>query len=148
MELNYILDSLKDHNLEPALTWVSQHHESLEKQNSSLEFKLHRLHFVNLLQKGESAQTEAINYARTHFYKFVRRHEKGNLVLKYLNMFFLTNTVNLHSQIVLIVNKTWKLIISHYIECVKSILKIIQTQLYYIYYIIVLYYVMKNFFKP
>lgn len=81
MELNYILDCLKDHNLDPALAWVTNHRESLEMQNSSLEFKLHRLQFISLIQKGENTQTEAINYARTHFYKFVHRHEKGNYIV-------------------------------------------------------------------
>lgn len=77
VELNYILDCLKSHNLDPALAWVTNHRETLEMQNSSLEFKLHRLHFISLIQKGECSQMEAINYARQHFYKFVHRHEKG-----------------------------------------------------------------------
>ena len=32
--------------------------------NSSLEFNLHRLNFIKLLQQGSSMQTEALKYAR------------------------------------------------------------------------------------
>lgn len=49
----------------------------LSNQNSSLEFKLHRLQFIGLIQEGAARQNEAIQYARTHFSQFVRRHEKG-----------------------------------------------------------------------
>ncbi|KAH0808360.1 hypothetical protein GEV33_014435 [Tenebrio molitor] len=75
-ELNHILDSLKNKDLEPALAWATAHHDSLEAQNSSLEFKLHRLKFIELLKQGASHQTDAISYARIHFRKFVLRHEK------------------------------------------------------------------------
>ncbi|VEN42587.1 unnamed protein product [Callosobruchus maculatus] len=75
-ELNHILDCLKNKDLEPALAWATAHHDSLEAQNSSLEFMLHRLKFIELLKQGALYQTEAISYARTHFRKFVRRHEK------------------------------------------------------------------------
>lgn len=76
-ELNHILDRLKNKDLEPALAWATVHHEELEAQNSSLEFMLHRLKFIELLRKGATHQTDAICYARTHFRKFVHRHEKG-----------------------------------------------------------------------
>lgn len=76
MELNYILDCLKDHDLEPALAWATIHRDSLVAQGSSLEFKLHRLRFIDLMKKGLPGQTEAINYARLHFHKFVQSHEK------------------------------------------------------------------------
>ncbi|XP_044259857.1 E3 ubiquitin-protein ligase RMND5A [Tribolium madens] len=75
-ELNHILDSLKQKDLEPALAWATAHHDALEAQNSSLEFKLHRLKFIELLKQGASHQTDAISYARIHFRKFVLRHEK------------------------------------------------------------------------
>lgn len=77
-ELNHILDRLKNKDLEPALAWATVHHDELESQNSSLEFMLHRLKFIELLRKGATHQTDAICYARTHFRKFVHRHEKGN----------------------------------------------------------------------
>lgn len=76
-EINHILDCIKRKDLEPALAWATLHHESLEAQNSSLEFKLHRLKFIELLRQGTAHQTDAISYARIHFRKFVLRHEKG-----------------------------------------------------------------------
>lgn len=45
-------------------------------QNSSLEFKLHRLHFIRLVQQGPSKQREAILYARQNLTQFVGRYEK------------------------------------------------------------------------
>ncbi|XP_075223460.1 required for meiotic nuclear division 5 protein souji [Lycorma delicatula] len=75
-ELNRILDCLKRRDLGPALEWARSHRETLEAQNSSLEFKLHQLQFIGLIQKGSSCQTDAINYARTHLSQFVQRHEK------------------------------------------------------------------------
>nr|XP_018898843.1 PREDICTED: protein RMD5 homolog A [Bemisia tabaci] len=74
--LNSILDSLKQKDLTQAFDWAREHRESLEAQNSSLEFKLHQLQFISLLQKGTTGQNEAIAYARTHFSQFVGRHEK------------------------------------------------------------------------
>lgn len=102
-ELNFILDCLKQRNLEPALEWAKKHREALLAQvgiscshifilhllnftfgilfyiflqNSSLEFKLHRLHFIRLVQQGPCKQTEAILYARQNLTQFVGRHEK------------------------------------------------------------------------
>ncbi|XP_049763052.1 E3 ubiquitin-protein ligase RMND5A [Schistocerca cancellata] len=75
-ELNRILDSLKGQDLQPALEWAQAHRESLDAQNSSLEFKLHRLRFIDLIQRGPGGQKDAIRYARTHFQQFVNRHEK------------------------------------------------------------------------
>lgn len=72
------MDSLKNHDLEPALMWATAHHDSLEANNSSLEFKLHRLKFIELLKQGFIYQKDAIAYARTHFHQFVDKHEKGN----------------------------------------------------------------------
>lgn len=63
--------------MEPALVWAVAHHDNLEAQNSSLEFKLHRLKFIELLRQGAAYQTEAIAYARMHFREFVHKHEKG-----------------------------------------------------------------------
>lgn len=77
-QLNHILESLRNKDLEPALAWATVHHTELEEHNSSLEFMLHRLKFIELLRKGPTHQTDAICYARMHFSKFVRRHEKGN----------------------------------------------------------------------
>lgn len=74
--MNKILDCLKQRNLEPALEWAKNHREALLAQNSSLEFKLHRLQFIRLVQQGPSSQAEAVMYARKNLTQFVSRHEK------------------------------------------------------------------------
>lgn len=75
-ELHKIWEAILEHNLTPALEWATQHSTDLEEKQSSLEFKLHRLAFMQILNGGVQAQTEAIYYARTNFAKFVSRHEK------------------------------------------------------------------------
>nr|CAH7735718.1 unnamed protein product [Callosobruchus chinensis] len=92
-ELNHILDRLKNKDLEPALAWATAHHDNLEAQNSSLEFMLHRLKFIELLKQGALYQTEAISYARTHFRKFVRRHEKDIQTLMGM-LLYIPNGIN------------------------------------------------------
>lgn len=45
-------------------------------QNSSLEFKLHRLYFISLLMGGTANQREALQYAK-NFQPFALNHQKG-----------------------------------------------------------------------
>lgn len=75
-DLHRIWEEIQQHNLTPALEWAKEHSDELEAQNSALEFKLHRLAFMQILNGGIQAQTEAIYYARTNFAKFVTRFEK------------------------------------------------------------------------
>jgi hypothetical protein len=77
VELHRILEALKLQDLEPALKWSAENREALIAQGSSLEFKLHRLAFLNLVKKGRGFQSEAISYARQNFSQFVKRHERG-----------------------------------------------------------------------
>jgi hypothetical protein len=77
VELHRILEALKHQNLELALNWATDNRDALIAQGSSLEFKLHRLAFLNLVKRGAGSQREAILYARRHFHEFVKRHEKG-----------------------------------------------------------------------
>lgn len=44
--------------------------------NSTLEFKLHRLYFISLLNGGITKQQEALQYAR-HFQPFASQHQRG-----------------------------------------------------------------------
>ncbi|CAG7834116.1 unnamed protein product [Allacma fusca] len=81
IELHRILDALKRHDLEPALLWATENCEALAAQGSTLEFKLHRLAFLNLIKKGPKHQSESIRYARDNFCRFVKRHEKEVQVL-------------------------------------------------------------------
>ncbi|XP_060844989.1 E3 ubiquitin-protein ligase RMND5A-like [Rhopalosiphum padi] len=45
-------------------------------KSSALEFKLHQLAFLSIIQKGVEHQTEAVTYARANFSQFVDRYEK------------------------------------------------------------------------
>ncbi|XP_014287912.1 E3 ubiquitin-protein ligase RMND5A isoform X1 [Halyomorpha halys] len=92
-ELNYILDCLKHRDLDPALEWAEKHRTSLQKQNSSLEFKLHQLRFIGLIEKGSSCQNEAIQYARTYLSQFVHTHEKDIQMLMGM-LLYLSNGVS------------------------------------------------------
>lgn len=76
-ELNHILECLKARDVEPALAWASANRDLLLANYSTLEFKLHRLKFIEKLRKGSTYQTDAIAYARMHFASFVHNHQKG-----------------------------------------------------------------------
>lgn len=91
LELNQILEALKAHDLGPALDWVAKNRDALNmwgttllfsqvggrqsvQQKSSLELRLHKLKFVDLLKKG--SKMEAIKYARQNFPSFVYGQER------------------------------------------------------------------------
>ncbi|XP_055594996.1 E3 ubiquitin-protein ligase RMND5A [Uranotaenia lowii] len=80
-ELHRIWEAIHNHNLLPALEWATRYSAELDARNSTLEFKLHRLAFMQILNGGIHAQTEAITYARTNFAKFVKRFEKEIQIL-------------------------------------------------------------------
>lgn len=71
-EIQQILEALKSRNLEPASKWISANQERLNESSSDLELKLHKLHFVDLLQNKGTA--EALKYARTHLSPLASRH--------------------------------------------------------------------------
>ncbi|XP_030429883.1 E3 ubiquitin-protein transferase RMND5B isoform X3 [Gopherus evgoodei] len=75
LELNRILEALNEQDLHPALDWAISNRQRLLELNSSLEFKLHRLHFIRLLAGGPDKQLEALSYAR-HFQPFGRLHQR------------------------------------------------------------------------
>nr|DBA29406.1 TPA: hypothetical protein GDO54_009633 [Pyxicephalus adspersus] len=80
VELNRILEALKVRVLRPALEWAVSNREMLMAQNSSLEFKLHRLYFISLLMGGAANQREALQYAK-NFQPFALNHQKDIQVL-------------------------------------------------------------------
>lgn len=81
-EIYRIWKAIQQHDLKPALEWTSRFSNELIAKNSSLEFKLHRLAFLQIISKGITSQTEAIAYARNNFHKFIDRfeHEIPNLM--------------------------------------------------------------------
>ncbi|KAM4677030.1 E3 ubiquitin-protein transferase RMND5B isoform 1-T11 [Discoglossus pictus] len=75
LEMNRILEALQSRDLRPALEWAISHRQRLRELNSSLEFRLHRLHFISLLTGGPHKQIEALTYAR-QFQPFAGLHKK------------------------------------------------------------------------
>ncbi|KAJ2799849.1 hypothetical protein H4R20_004273 [Coemansia guatemalensis] len=61
------------HDLTPALAWAVQNREQLEAHGIMLEFELHRLRFLQLVEQG--APIEALGYARKWFPRFGRRKQ-------------------------------------------------------------------------
>ncbi|XP_076372135.1 required for meiotic nuclear division 5 protein souji [Tachypleus tridentatus] len=80
-ELNQILEALKHKDLKPGLEWACRNRDLLQAQHSSLEFKLHRLRFIELLQQGTEKQQDAVQYARENFQHLASFHEKEIQVL-------------------------------------------------------------------
>lgn len=62
------------------LRWAVTNRQRLLDLNSSLEFKLHRLYFISLLNGGVDNQLEALHYAR-HFQPFATQHQRGESLL-------------------------------------------------------------------
>ncbi|CAG8541111.1 7891_t:CDS:2 [Ambispora gerdemannii] len=67
-----ILKAIREYNLEPALIWARSEREKLEKRGSSLEFQLHRLHFIQYLRN--QSRYEALHYAQLNFQYFQTQH--------------------------------------------------------------------------
>lgn len=72
LDLHQIIGAVRVRNLEPALKWACTNREKLKQNSSNLELKLHRLQFVEILQKG--TRTDALNYARAYLTPFASLH--------------------------------------------------------------------------
>lgn len=72
IEMYNILQALKSRNLEPALKWAASNCEKLRQNGSDLELKLHRLQYVEILQK--QGRDEALKYARTFLSPFATNY--------------------------------------------------------------------------
>lgn len=68
VEMYQILLSLWEHNLIPAINWARSRRAELAQIGSSLEFRFHRLQFIDLIVNQK--QDEALVYARSHFAQF------------------------------------------------------------------------------
>lgn len=80
LELHRILGALKQRDLIPALRWAEENRDNLNEIRSSLEFKLHRLRFIDLLKQGPSHQSQALQYSR-NFEAFADRHTRDLQIL-------------------------------------------------------------------
>eukprot|EP01135_Chromosphaera_perkinsii_P009413 Nk52_evm89s1737 gene=Nk52_evmTU89s1737 len=74
MDMYNILEAIKREDLGPALQWACARKGVLEKKGSLLEFKLRKLQFIQLLQKGNTG--DALRYARSNFAPFSVTHMK------------------------------------------------------------------------
>lgn len=64
IEMDFILEKIRAKDLQPALDWCNRNREKLKEINSSLEFNLHRLNFIKLIEQGAKFQHEALKYSR------------------------------------------------------------------------------------
>lgn len=80
-ELHKIFEEIHHRNLGPAIEWTTKYSHELETKHSTLEFKLHRLAFMQILKGGLAAQNDAIIYARNHLSKFVVKFQKDFQIL-------------------------------------------------------------------
>ena len=56
-------------------SWATSHHDELKAKGSSLEFKLHKLRFIDLLRQGRDK--EALQYSR--ILSTFSEHVKGKI---------------------------------------------------------------------
>ena len=59
-----------------SLRWAQSRHKELKVRGSSLEFRLHKLKFLDLLREGH--HREALQYSK-HFARFASDHTKGGI---------------------------------------------------------------------
>ncbi|KAK6156740.1 hypothetical protein DH2020_010988 [Rehmannia glutinosa] len=71
-EIHQILNAIKSKNLEPALNWVSANRERLKESDGDIELKLHKLHFIHILQNQNRA--DALKYAKTYLSPLASHH--------------------------------------------------------------------------
>jgi len=62
--------------------WAESNRDQLRQHNSSLEFKLHRLRFIEYVERGACGQSDAVQYAK-NFAPFAAAHSKGYLYYLY-----------------------------------------------------------------
>ncbi|GAB4847174.1 hypothetical protein Ancab_026185 [Ancistrocladus abbreviatus] len=78
VEMYQILEATKSQNLEPALKWAVANREKLKQNGSDIEFKLHRLQYLEILNKqGKEA---ALTYARAFLSPFGQSPEFQKLI--------------------------------------------------------------------
>lgn len=74
LNLNNIVDCLRRKDPMPAFDWIQQNKVQLDEKKSALEFKLHQMVFLDILNRGD--QYEAVVYARTNLSRFVNKQKE------------------------------------------------------------------------
>ncbi|CAG9313289.1 unnamed protein product [Blepharisma stoltei] len=67
-----VLKSLEEGNIDYALKWVEDNSQQLKSSSANLQFNLHKLKFLNLLRRKDSAT--ALEYAKTNMQAFKNTH--------------------------------------------------------------------------
>lgn len=75
IQLDFILTKLKEKDVTPALEWCFSNSLKLKEINSLLEFNLHKINFIKIVQQGPKFQIEALKYAR-NFTPFADKCQK------------------------------------------------------------------------
>ena len=79
MAIYRILSDFRRGDFHSALAWAHRNRDALETIRSGVEFELHKLEFVKILQRPRdpTAALEAVAYSRKHFSRFADTHMKG-----------------------------------------------------------------------
>ena len=72
LEMFHIQEALRQGNMQPAVQWAQKNSAYLEKKGSSLEFRLHQLIYISLVQAKKIQ--DALNYAKLNFGQFKDHH--------------------------------------------------------------------------
>lgn len=65
-------------------SWAERNHESLTSRNSTIEFNLHKMNFLMLLNsRTQHSRGDALGYAKI-FQMFAPKHAKGDLFVECL----------------------------------------------------------------
>ena len=74
----YLYITLSTHH-----SWAGVFRDRLEEQNSCLEFKLHRLQFIDLISQDHQNQHEVLMFAK-QFERFANKHTRGRCLFNNL----------------------------------------------------------------
>ncbi|KAH9492944.1 E3 ubiquitin-protein transferase rmnd5a [Bulinus truncatus] len=105
LELHSILEALRQHDLEPALEWAERNREELNKKKSPLEFKLHRLRFIELIKYGSERQKDVLQYAKK-LAPFAELHTK-DMQLLMGSLLYLNNGIENSTYSFLFEDSSW-----------------------------------------
>ncbi|KAI8777676.1 E3 ubiquitin-protein ligase RMND5A-like [Biomphalaria glabrata] len=105
LELHRILEALRQHILEPALDWAERNRDELNRKKSPLEFKLHRLRFIELIKHGSMKQIEVLQYAKK-LAPFAELHTK-DMQLLMGSLLYLNNGIENSTYSFLFEDSSW-----------------------------------------
>ncbi|KAI8978992.1 CTLH/CRA C-terminal to lish motif domain-containing protein, partial [Pilobolus umbonatus] len=69
-----VLHELEQYKLDTAIEWTEHHKEELKKAGSVLEFKLHKMKFIQIM--SNTGGYDAMMYSMKHFYRYHDKHKQ------------------------------------------------------------------------